>query len=108
MKRIFICSAYAANPIENIKRAKRFCRYVMAHGHSCFAPHLFYPQFLDDASATERQMGLTAGLAWLEKSDEIWVFEEHPSPGMKIEISHARAHKIPVIEKWQEMSNFTP
>jgi hypothetical protein len=103
VKRIFVCSPYAGNTLENIKRAKRYCKYVLACGHAPIAPHLFFPLFLDDTSPTERSMGLNAGLAWLEVCQELWVFDSKPSPGMTMEIAFAEAHRIPVCEKWQEL-----
>lgn len=103
MKRIFVCSPYAGNTLENVKRAKRYCKYVIAIGNSPIAPHLFFPQFLDDSSPTERSVGLNAGLAWLEKADELWIFDSKPSPGMTMEIAFAEAHKIPCINKYQEL-----
>lgn len=103
MKRIFVCSPFAGNTLENIKRAKRYCRYVIACGHSPLAPHLLFPQFLDDKSPAERSAGLSAGLSWLEKADELWVFDAKPSSGMTIEIAFAEAHKIPVIEKYKDL-----
>jgi predicted phage tail component-like protein len=60
------------------------------------APHLHYPQFMDDADPAQRKDGLRFALILLCKTDEVWVFGERMSEGMKREIEKARAKNIPV------------
>ena len=61
-----------------------------------FAPHLLYPQFMDDSNPAERELGLLFGVVWLCKMDEVWVFGERISPGMKREIAKARSKGISI------------
>ena len=53
---VFICSPYQGDIEENTKNAKRYMRFVIQQGHTPFAPHLLYPQVLDEA--TERNKGM--------------------------------------------------
>ena len=63
------------------------------------APHLLYPQFLEDSDPAERNLGLRAGLELLSRCEEMWVFGEEISPGMSREIQFAQERGIP-IRQW--------
>ena len=93
---IFVSSPYAGNIEENTTAARRYCRYVVEQGHTPIAPHLFFPQFLDEDR--ERLLGLQMGLQLLDFCDEIWVFGV-PSSGMRSEIAYAEENSIPVRYK---------
>ena len=93
--KVFICSPLAGDTVRNILRAQGYCRKAVAEGHVPFAPHLYFPQFLDDGIPEEREKGMTMGLSWLSHCDEMSVFGE-PSPGMQIEIAYAAAHQSPI------------
>lgn len=54
------------------------------------APHIIFPQFLDDEKKSERKAGMDMGLQLLELCDELWVFGPRISEGMKAEIELAR------------------
>jgi hypothetical protein len=68
----------------------------MEHGFAPFAPHLLYPQFLDDSVPTEREAGIVMGLAVLERCSELWCFGEDVTTGMSAEISKASALGMPI------------
>lgn len=95
MKRIFICSPYSGDIEANTARAIEYCQRVIAEGHSPFAPHLFYPQMLDESNPVDRAKGIACGLAWLDVCDELWVFGE-VSAGMQQEILEATASMITI------------
>ena len=88
--RIFICSKLRGNIKQNIERAKRFSRYVLMQGHIPFTPHIYFTQFLDELNEEERNQGINAGLEWLKLCDEVWVFDQEISEGMKKEIELAK------------------
>jgi len=88
MKLIFICSPFAGDMEGNTVKARRYCRFALEEGHVPFAPHLLFPQFLDDTKPDERQAGIEMGLSVLEHCSELWCFGEI-SPGMAIEIDKA-------------------
>jgi len=97
MKRVFVCSPFGGKA-ENTERAREHCRRVIDAGHAPFAPHLLYPQILNDADEAQRRCGLEMGLRFLESCDEVWVFGSLVSAGMSMEIAHAQALGIPTIK----------
>ena len=97
MKLIFVCSPFAGDIEGNIAKARRYCRFVMEQGDVPFAPHLLFPQFLDDSDPAERKTGIDMGLLALESCSELWAFGSELSPGMVIEIEKAgKTLNIPV------------
>jgi len=96
MKLIYVASPYAGDIERNMKFAKEACRLVMNEGYAFFAPHLLYPQVLDDGCPEERQLGLDMGKKMLTSCDELWAFGDFISPGMKDEIDMATQCNIPV------------
>lgn len=101
VKRVFICSPYRASTPKrvehNVAVARNLCRLAAHAGCIPFAPHLLYPQFLDDADERDRAIGIMCGISFLKECDEMWAFGE-PTAGMKVEMAKARELGIPVIE----------
>ena len=87
---VYICSPYAGNIEANIAVARRFCRFAVDKGYIPVAPHLLYPQFLDDADPDERNLGLFFGNVLMSKCHELWVCGNRISPGMEAEIARAK------------------
>ncbi len=95
MKPVFVCSAYGGS-IDNLELAQKYCKYVLLNDAAPFAPHLIYPQFLDDGSTDERLLGIEAGLVFLGRCEEIWVFTVNGliTSGMRKEVGYADAYGI--------------
>ena len=87
---VFICSPYAGEVEENILAARRYSRFAVDKGYIPIAPHLLFPQFLNDAAPNERQLGLFFGDALMSKCSEVWVFGSRISAGMAGEIKRAK------------------
>ena len=96
MKLIYICSPYAGSIGENVRFARAACRYAAKQACAPVAPHLLYPQFLNDAVPIERNAGIEMGLRLLSVCDELWVCGSKISEGMKKEINEAKRLGIPV------------
>lgn len=96
MKLVYVASPYAGDIEQNTEFAREACRFVMNEGHAFFAPHLLFPQVLDDSKPAERTLGLAMGKATLPKCDELWAFGDFLSPGMMGEIELAEKNNIPV------------
>ena len=96
MKLIYIASPYAGDIAKNTEFATKACRHVMEQGHAFFAPHLLYPQILDDSNPQERQAGINMGLVMIPKCDELWVFGNKITSGMEAEIEMAKQLGIPI------------
>lgn len=106
MKLIYVASPYAGDVKKNIEFAKKACRHVMNEGHAFFAPHLLYPQFLNDKNPAERQAGLNMGLAILTRCDELWCYGGRISPGMLLEIQEASRIGIPIRRVMEQENVF--
>ena len=87
---VYICSPYAGDIKANVAAARRYSRFAVDKGYIPIAPHLLFPQFLDDADPKERQLGLFFGNALMSKCSEIWVFGNHISTGMEAKINRAK------------------
>lgn len=93
---VFICSPYAGDIEHNTKRAQRYCRFAYSVGKVPIAPHLLYPQFIDENIKEEREAGIKMGMEILKKSSEIWCFGNKLTDGMRAELRYAIENDIPV------------
>ena len=91
--KVYIVSKYARDTKENIKRARKYCRFAVKNNKLPIASHLLYPQFLNDEDPTEREIGMLFGLALLRTCKEVWCFGTDYSEGMKKEIHEAKRLK---------------
>lgn len=64
---VYICSPYAGDVESNTAAARRYSRFAVDAGYIPIAPHLLFPQFLDDNKPKERELGLFFGNAILSK-----------------------------------------
>lgn len=87
---VYICSPYAREVSKNVENARRYSRFAVDQGYIPLAPHLLFPQFLNDRIPRERQLGLFFGTALMSKCSEVWVFGSRISSGMEEEIKRAR------------------
>ena len=87
---IYICSPYSGDVVGNVAAARRYCRFAVDKGYIPIAPHLLFPQFLDDNNPDERELGLFFGNALMSKCAEVWVFGSRISSGMEAEIKRAK------------------
>lgn len=93
---IYICSPYAGDTVRNILAAQRYCKYAVSCGYIPFAPHLLFPQFLDDGEPKERALGLSFGNVFMDIAKELWIFGDRLSAGMQAEYDRAlrKGYKI--------------
>ena len=93
---VYICSPYRGNIEKNTASAQAYCRMAVERGCIPIAPHLLFPQFLDDSLEEERELGMFMGFVLLSKCRELWAFGDLISDGMEQEIRKAEARGIPV------------
>ena len=93
---VYIASPFAGNTERNTERARGYCRFAVSKGCIPLAPHLLYPQFMDDDDRETREQGIFFGLVLLGKCDELWVFGERISEGMEREIAKAKKRNMPI------------
>lgn len=97
MKLAFVCSPLRnsdqAEVTANVDYARNACLTLARCGLNPVAPHLLYPQYLNDNDEVERKLGLALARDLLKRCDEIHVFTGRGvSEGMAAEIK--LAHKL--------------
>lgn len=93
---VYICSPYGGDVESNVEKARKFCRFALDNGQIPLAPHLFFPQFMEDSDAEERELALFMDIILMGKCDEVWVLMDCISSGMQAEIDKAHQRKQPV------------
>ncbi len=88
---VYICSPYSGDVERNTCQARAYSRFAVAKHSIPIAPHLLYPQFMDEG--TERGLALFMGIVLLGKCDEVWVFGDAVSEGIAAEIARAKKQR---------------
>jgi hypothetical protein len=70
MKKVIIESPYAGDVERNLNYARLCLLDSVKRGESPIASHLLYTQVLDDTIPEERELGINAGLEWLNVADK--------------------------------------
>ena len=71
---VYICSPFSGNTERNAERARGFCRFAVTENCIPLAPHLLFPQFMDEDDPAQRRLGIFFGLVLQSKCKEMWVF----------------------------------
>lgn len=103
-KKVYICAPLGGNIQENLKKAKQYARYALLCGTAPVVPH-FYALCLNDNIHKEREIGMAAGLSLLWFCDEMWIFGDEVSEGMKAEMQFCKSLNIPVRKVWDDEIN---
>lgn len=91
---VYICSPLLGDVERNTENARRYCRFAVDSGDVPVAPHLFFPQFMNDAVLEERELAMFMAIIMLTKCNELWVFGETISESMAKEIRKAEARDM--------------
>ena len=91
---VYICSPFSGDVSGNIERAKKYSRYIVDSKAIPIAPHLLFPQFMDDDA--ERELALFMDMVLLGKCEELWVFGETVTEGMSAEIAKAKRKNMKI------------
>ena len=84
---VYICSPYRGNPRVNVMWARNYCKFAVRQGKLPIAPHLYFPQFMSEA--TERDKAMRMNFQLLGLCSECWVFGDEITEGMAAEINRA-------------------
>ena len=95
-KLVYIASPLSGDVERNLDFARQACLSAMAQGATPFAPHLLYPQMLDDNDPVQRELGMKMGEQMLALCDELWLCGDRISPGMAGELELAEELGVPV------------
>lgn len=93
---VYICSPFAGDVEGNTEKARRYSRFAVRQACIPLAPHLLFPQFMDDSVPAERSIALFMGMVLLGKCEQVWVFGRTISTGMAAEIEKAEKKNIPI------------
>ena len=96
---VVIESPYAGDVEANVEYARRCIRDSLSRGEGPIASHLLYtqPGILSDGVPQERQWGMDAGHAWIEKADLVAAYTDKGiSKGMSWGMGVAKKHNVPV------------
>lgn len=93
---IYVCSPFSGDIEGNTERTRQFCRFALEHGQIPLAPHLMFPQFVNDEDPEERDLALFMDIVLQGKCQELWVLGDVISEGMSVEIETAKRRRQPV------------
>jgi hypothetical protein len=93
---VFISSPFAGDTRRNTKRARGFCRFAVSKNCIPVAPHLLFPQFMEEDDPAQRDLGIFFGMVLMSKCQEVWVFGRDITKGMAVEIEKAKRRGLPV------------
>lgn len=93
---VYIASPFRGDTKTNIKKARKYSRYAVEEGFVPLAPHLLFPQFMDEES--ERDLALALNIEVLKACKEVWVCGPRITEGMAFEIKKAKELGIPIRE----------
>mgnify|MGYP002537286474 CR=1 FL=1 len=93
---VYICSPYSGDTERNIKNTKRYSRFAVDTHYVPIAPHLLFPQFMDDSLGEDRQTAMFMNLVLLSKCAQLWVFGSVRSEGMQQEIKWAKRRHMTI------------
>jgi len=103
--RVYVCSPfrgsvppYTSNKIcRNIRKTAGYCKEVLAGGNTPIAPHLFYANLLNTLDEKDRVRAFGICEELIPLCDELRVYGEVISDGMRHDISVAEKLNIPVV-----------
>lgn len=101
MKRVIIESPYGGTEEEvkkNVEYARRCLLDSLKRGEAPIASHLLHTQVLDDNKPEERDIGIKAGLAWVDLADaSVFYIDLGMSKGMKAAFDFATENGKEII-----------
>ncbi len=87
---VFISSPFAGDTERNIRKAQGYCRFAVTMKSIPIAPHLLFPQFMDDSDTSQRDLALFMGTVLMSKCLEMWVFGRNITNRMAIQLDKAQ------------------
>lgn len=94
-RKVYICAPLGGDITGNLRKARKYTKYALLCGVAPVVPH-FYAECLDDSNPEEREIGMSAGLSLLWFCDEMWIFGNEITDGMKQEIQFCNSLNIPI------------
>lgn len=100
-KIVFVGHPVSGNIQENIKKILDICKQIHNKQVIPCVPYLVSLQYLNDEIIEDRELGIEANLECFHRGyiDELWLFGDRVSRGMKQEVELALSLNIPVVSK---------
>ncbi len=100
-KTVFIGHPIGGDIRSNVEKVLRICGEVHTKDIIPVAPYLISLQYLNDEVVEDRELGMEANHECFRRGyiDELWLFGDCISPGMRKEILLAKEKNVPVIAK---------
>jgi hypothetical protein len=100
-KTVFIAHPISGDIQANMKRVLDICEHIHTTTVIPVAPYLVSLQYLNDEVVEDRELGVEANLECFHRRyvDELWLFGDRISTGMRQEILLAQELNIPIIPK---------
>ncbi|WOH93777.1 DUF4406 domain-containing protein [Corynebacterium urealyticum] len=93
---VYICSPYSGDIDLNVELARALYTHAASQHKIPLAPHLLFPQFMDDNDPSERELAMFFNRILLSKCEAIWVYTARFSAGMRAEIEWAHHLELPI------------
>lgn len=93
---MYICSPYSGDVEKNVGLSRALCAHAVSRNKVPLAPHLHFPQFMDDTGAADRELAMFFNRVLLSKCEKIWVYMARVSAGMRAQIECAHHLELPI------------
>lgn len=89
---VYICAPFSGDRKMHLKNVIFYAEFAYKNGAIPVTPHFLFP-FLEDDKPLQREDALFMDIILLGKCDEVWVFGDEITEGMKKEITVADRRK---------------
>lgn len=100
---VYICSPYSGDTEKNIENARKYSRFAVDCHYLPITPHIYFTQFMNDNIPEERETAIIMNLVLMSKCEQLWVFGDNLSTGMKAEIDRAKRKHMKIRYFTEEM-----
>lgn len=107
-KVVFIGHPVSGDVEGNIKKILDVCKQAHKRNIIPCVPYLVSLQYLNDDIVEDRELGIEANLECFHRGyiDELWLFGDRISKGMRQEIELAKELGIPIVSKTEETKEY--
>lgn len=100
---VYICSPYSGNTEKNTENARKYSRFAVDCHYLPITPHIYFTQFMNDNIPEERDIAIFMNWVLMSKCEQLWVFGDNISTGMKTEIDSAKRKHMKIRYFTEEM-----
>lgn len=100
---VYICSPYSGNTEKNTENARKYSRFAVDCHYLPITPHIYFTQFMNDNIPEERDIAIFMNWVLMSKCEQLWVFDDNISTGMKTEIDRAKRKHMKIRYFTEEM-----